>query len=374
MTTRILIVRTSSLGDLVHMLPAISDIARFVPDAEIDWIVEEAFAEIPAWHPAVNEVITVAHRRWRKAWWSESVRLERRALSERLRSATYDVVLDMQALLKSVWLVRQVKGVRHGLDWRSAREPLASLFYDVRHRVEFWQPAVTRQRKLASLVFGYQPSGLPNFGLQAFTGQAAPVPVARRNEPTPRLLAEVQAWEQSHGDHEAAQGKPDAGEAAEPHPDTSPRVHHLMREPDYAVIMPSASRDDKLWPEDDWRAVFRRLRDAGCVLRLLAGNDQEMARARQLADDMDGVEIMPRMDLTSVARLLAGARLMVGLDSGLTHLSAALGRPTVGIYRASTPVRTPLVGSNFTASLGDRGAAPSREAVLASVEQALAAR
>ena len=337
MPLRILIVRTSSLGDLVHMLPAISDIARHVPDARIDWIVEEAFAEIPAWHPAVNEVIKVAHRRWRKAWWSEQVRAERRALAQRLRSETYDVVLDMQALLKSAWLVRQTQGVRHGLDWRSAREPLASLFYNVRHRVEFWQPAVLRQRKLAGLTFDYEPVGKPDFGLEQFARQAA-------------------------------QAQQDAGAQA-----AGGRVHLGSRDPGYAVIMPSASRDDKLWPEEDWRAVFRRLRDAGCTLRLLAGNEQEAHRARLLVAGMDGVEVMPRMDLTSVARLLAGSRMMVGLDSGLTHLAAALGRPTIGIYRASTPVRTPLVGSNYTASLGDRGASPSREAVMAAVEQALAA-
>ena len=319
------------------MLPAMTDIARHVPDAQIDWIVEEAFAEIPAWHPAVNDVIRVAHRRWRKSWWSRHVREERRALAERLRSEDYDVVLDMQALLKSAWLVRQTKGVRHGLDWRSAREPLASLFYDVRHRVEFWQPAVLRQRKLAALTFGYEHSGKPDFGLDQFAREAA------------------QAQE--------------AGVAAE----AGAGRLHLSAEPAYAVIMPSASRDDKLWPEDDWRAVFRRLRDAGCQLRLLAGNGQEAERAGLLVAGMDGVEVLPRMDLTSVARLLAGARLMVGLDSGLTHLAAALGRPTIGIYRASTPVRTPLVGSNYTASLGDRGASPSREAVLAAVEQALAA-
>ena len=336
MPTRILIVRTSSLGDLVHMLPAMTDIARHVPDAKIDWIVEEAFAEIPAWHPAVNEVIRVAHRRWRKSWWSREVREERRALAERLRSENYDVVLDMQALLKSAWLVRQTRGVRHGLDWRSAREPLASLFYNVRHRVEFWQPAVLRQRKLAALAFGYEHSGKPDFGLDQFAREAA------------------QAQE---ADAEA--------EAAGP--------LHLSAEPGYAVIMPSASRDDKLWPEDDWRAVFGRLRDAGCQLRLLAGNEQEAQRARLLVAGLEGVEVLPRMDLTSVARLLAGARMMVGLDSGLTHLAAALGRPTIGIYRASTPVRTPLVGSNYTASLGDRGASPSREAVMAAVEQALAA-
>ena len=338
MATRILIVRTSSLGDLVHMLPAISDIARHVPDAKIDWIAEEAFAEIPAWHPAVTNVIKVAHRRWRKAWWSEQVRRERAELRERLRSEPYDIVLDMQALLKSAWLVRQTHGVRHGLDWRSAREPLASLFYNVRHRVEFWQPAVIRQRKLAAQTFGYTYAGSPDFGLQGF---ARPM-----TDPLPELTI--------------------GG-------DDGRRLHHVNSDRGYAIIMPSASRDDKLWPEDDWRAVFRRLQGAGCTLRLLAGNEQETQRAAALVSGMEGVEILPRMDLTSVARMLVGARLMVGLDSGLTHLSAALGRPTIGIYRASTPVRTPLVGSNFTASLGDRGASPSREAVMASVEQALAA-
>lgn len=306
-----------------------SDIARHVPDARIDWVAEEAFAEIPSWHPAVANVIKVAHRRWRRSWWSADVRAERRDLRDKLRDKPYDVVLDMQALLKSAWLVRQTRGVRHGLDWKSAREPLASLFYDVRHRVEFWQPAVIRQRALAGLVFGYTPSGRPDFGLQYFARDAAQV----RN-----------------GD--GAVG-PASGQ--------------------YAIVMPSASRSDKLWPEDDWAAVFERLRFAGCRLRLLAGNDQEAERAAALIKGIEGAEVVPRMNLTSVARLLAGCRVMVGLDSGLTHLSAALGRPTVGIYRASTPVRTPLVGDSYTASLGDRGAPPSRDAVLAAVEQALAA-
>ncbi|HEY0294144.1 MAG TPA: lipopolysaccharide heptosyltransferase I [Bordetella sp.] len=321
MSTRILIVRTSSLGDLIHTLPAISDIARYVPDARIDWVVEEAFAEIPGWHPAVKEVIAVAHRRWRKTWWQAKTRQERRSVADRLGGVRYDVVLDMQSLLKSAWLARQAQGTRHGLDWQSARESLASLFYDVRHRVAFLQPAVTRQRLLAGLTFGYDYAGAPDFGLQGFAAAA-------RNE-------------------QDRQG--------------------------YAVIMPSASRDDKLWPEDDWRAVFERVRKAGCALRVLAGNARETARARALTAGLEGVEVMPRMSLTAVANLLAGARLMVGLDSGLTHLSAALGRPTIGIYRASTPVRTPLIGATYTASLGDQGAPPSRDAVLVAVEQALAA-
>ena len=320
MTTRILIVRTSSLGDLVHMLPAISDIARYVPDAQIDWLVEDSFAQIPGWHPAVHEVIPLAHRRWRRNWWAAEVRVQRRVLEQNLRQRNYDIVLDMQALMKSVWLVRMASGVKHGLDWRSAREPLASLFYDVKHRVQFWQPAVTRQRLLAAATFGYTFEGAPDFGLQAFEEEAQ---VLRRQAPP------------------------------------------------YAVIMPSASRDDKLWPEQDWHAVFDRLGEQGLQLRLLAGNASETARAQALIANRSGATVLPRMDLSEAAHCLAGAALMVGLDSGLTHLSAALGRPTIGIYKASTPVRTPLTGKAFTASLGDRGKPPSRQVVLDAIKQAL---
>ncbi len=315
MTKKILIVRTSSLGDLVHMLPAISDIARHVPGAQIDWIVEEGFAEIPSWHPAVNEVIPVAHRRWRKHWWSAQTRAARKALRHKLGQQHYDIVLDMQALMKSVWLVRQAHGERHGLDFRSAREPLASFFYNVKHTIKFWQPAVARQRQLAAAALGYTYTGEADFGLGAIT----------------------------------------SGVQVQP----------------YAVIMPSASRDDKLWPEADWQRVFARLQEHGLALKLLSGSPAETERARRLVEGNPHAEVLPRMNLTEVALVLAGARIMVGLDSGLTHLSAGLGRPTIGIYKASTPVRTPLEGPSYTASLGERGSAPSAETVLSAVEQAL---
>ena len=125
---------------MLHAFPAVSLIAGKYKDAQIDWLVEDSFAQIPGWHPAVHEVIPLAHRRWRRNWWAAEVRVQRRALEQNLRQRNYDIVLDMQALMKSVWLVRMASGVKHGLDWRSAREPLASLFYDVKHRVQFWQP------------------------------------------------------------------------------------------------------------------------------------------------------------------------------------------------------------------------------------------
>lgn len=315
MSKKILIVRTSSLGDLVHMLPAMSDIATHYPDAQIDWVVEESFTEIPQWHPAIHEVIPVAHRRWRKNWWSATSRAERAAFKQRLRQTRYDIVLDMQALLKTVWITRLAYGQKHGLDWKSAREPLASLFFQKKHRVEFWQPAITRQRLLASLALDYSYQGEPDYGLQAITTAVEIEPVA--------------------------------------------------------LIMPSASRDDKLWPEASWHKVFDYLQNQGLGLRLLAGSPAEAQRAQQLIVGRDNAEVLPRMGLTDVAHALAKATVMVGLDSGLTHLSAALERPTIGIYKASTPVRTPLVSRAYTASLGDRGQEPSAELVLSAVQQAL---
>ena len=314
MCKKILIVRTSSLGDLVHMLPAITDIHAAYPEAQIDWVVEESFAQIPTWHPAVHDVIPVAHRRWRKQWWSVQSKKERAAFKQRLIQTHYDVVLDMQALLKTVWITRLAQGVKHGLDWKSAREPLCSLFYDVKHKVEFWQPAITRQRLLASLAFDYEYDSAPNYGLQSITDTVKVEPIA--------------------------------------------------------MIMPSASRDDKLWPEKNWHQVFDFLQQHGLGLRLLAGNESEAKRAQALIAGRENAVVLPRMGLTEVAHELAKAQIMIGLDSGLTHLSAALERPTIGIYKASTPVRTPLVSTAYTASLGDRGQEPSAEVVLSAIQQA----
>ncbi len=311
---RVLIVRTSSLGDLIHMLPAITDIYKNIAGARIDWVVEEAFAEIPAWHPGVNDVIQVAHRRWRHAWWTREVRAQRHAVVQRIAQVPYDLVLDMQALLKSLPLVRAASGVRHGLDWKSAREPLCSLFYDVRHRIPFWQPAVKRQRDLAAAAFGYSFEGAPDFGL-------------------------------------------------------AQRFVRRISTPEYAVIMPSASRDDKLWPVSNWHGVFDVLQARGQKLVLLAGSDREAIRAKELISGRSDAIVQSRSSLTDLAQLLANSRVMVGLDSGLTHLAAAVGTDTIGLYKASTPVRTPVTGSGKTFSLGDRGKEPGLDIVLDAVAQ-----
>lgn len=327
----ILIVRTSSMGDLIHTLPAVSDIVRRYPEAVIDWVVEEAFAEIPSWHPAVDRVIPVALRRWRRSWFSAPVRKERAAFLEQLRARTYDVVIDSQGLIKSALLVAaKARGPVHGLDWASAREPVASLFYRYRHRVRPMQPAVRRYRKLFGLSVGYRFEGEPDFNLQRVL----------KHPLEPVELSNGELW----------------------HPDEAP----------FAAIMPSASRPAKLWPTAHWQAVLRYLNEAGYLPVLFAGNDEERQRAETIAQSVPNALVLPRLPLLHTARVIAEAELMVGLDSGITHLSAALGRPTIGIYCATPVVRTPLTGPGLCVSLGDRGKPPQLQEVLVTTERMLA--
>ncbi len=305
MEYRILIVRTSSLGDIIHVLPAISDIAEHFPESIIDWVVEENFLEIPRWHSKINSVISVAQRRWRASWWSNQVRLERRALITYFQENPYDLILDMQGLLKSAFLVRRAIGQIHGLDWNSSRECLASCFYHKKHNVNPWQGAITRQRLLASLAFGYKYSGPPNFGFKE---------------------SELQLRKK----------KNDC----------------------YVVLMPSASRKRKLWLRENWIFLIKELRSLGYNLILLAGNEKEKCYAESILLDSANSEILTGINLTSIKNVLLGAQFMIGLDTGLTHLSAALGIPTLGIYCASSSLRTGLVGRNFVANLGNQESPP----------------
>jgi lipopolysaccharide heptosyltransferase I len=120
-TFKILFVKTSSLGDVVHHCPAVSDAARSIPGAEIDWVVEESFAAIPSMHPAVRRVLPLALRRWRHGWWRASTREEVRAFRRALRAESYDAVVDTQSLLKSALVAAQARGRSHGMDRASAR-------------------------------------------------------------------------------------------------------------------------------------------------------------------------------------------------------------------------------------------------------------
>lgn len=163
---RVLVIKTSSLGDVIHALPALTDAARAIPGIRFDWIVEEGFAEIPTWHPAVDKVIPVAIRRWRKNIWQTLKSGEWRRFKQRVQSTKYDLVIDAQGLLKSAWLTRYVRAPVAGFDKHSAREPIAARFYSRRLAVARGQHAVERLRQLFAVALGYDlPKALGDYGL-----------------------------------------------------------------------------------------------------------------------------------------------------------------------------------------------------------------
>src|SRR5688572_18968850 len=163
---RVLIVKTSSMGDVIHTLPALTDAGQHYPAIQFDWVVEENFQEIPAWHPLVRRVIPVAFRRWRKTFFSRKTWAEWKTYQKILSKEPYDVIIDAQGLVKSAFLTFFAKGERSGLDWQSAREKLASLSYQQKYTVNFYQHAVVRMRQLFAAVLKYpQPTSLPDYGV-----------------------------------------------------------------------------------------------------------------------------------------------------------------------------------------------------------------
>ena len=282
----VLIVKTSSMGDVLHTLPALTDAMQAIPGIRFDWVVEEGFTQIPAWHPAVERVIPVAIRRWRKHWFGSEVREERFLFKREVQSRQYDLVIDAQGLIKSAALVTRIaKGIKHGQDSRSAREPFASWWYDKRHEVSKNQHAVQRTRELFAKSLGY------------------PLP-------------------ETQGDYAIAE--------------------HFLAEPPadaghYLVFLHATTRDAKHWPESHWCELIGLLHPYGLKIKLPWGAEHEHQRAQRLAEGFDYVEVLPRMSLEQVARTLAGAKAVVSVDTGLSHLTAALDRPNITLYGPTDP-------------------------------------
>ena len=310
---RVLFVKLSSLGDVIHHFPAVTDLARHRPGARVAWAVEEAYAELVRLHPGVREVIPVGLRglrgdvldrgRWRR------LRESRRLLAR----GGWDYVIDSQGLLKSALVARAAQGISFGMDRASARERLAARFYDVKLPVARERHAVERNRDLVAQVFGYRPHPEADYGL-------AMPPAAPTWAPQSR----------------------------------------------YAVLLHAASREAKRWPDAHWAALGKLLAQGGYACVLPGGSDAERAQAARLAAAIPGASAAPAARLGEIAALLAGAELVAGVDTGLTHLAVALGRPTAGIYCSTRPELTGLHGRSGV-NLGGPGRAPSVEAVAAAL-------
>nr|WP_277818185.1 lipopolysaccharide heptosyltransferase I [Pseudomonas putida] len=285
-----MIIKTSSLGDVIHTLPALTDAAHAIPGIRFDWVVEEGFAEIPSWHPAVDQVIPVAIRRWRKNVWQTIKSGEWKAFKQRVRERKYDLVIDAQGLVKSAWLTRYVKAPVAGLDRYSAREGWASRFYDRRLSVAVGQHAVERVRQLFAMALAYDlPEGIGKYGLDLDRLQLPP---------------------------------------AAP----------------YVVFLHGTTWATKHWPEAYWRELAERLGRSRLQVCLPWGNQAEKDRAERIAQGLNNCQVLPRLNLAGVARVLAAAKACVAVDTGLGHLAAALDVPTISLFGPTNPGLTGAYG------------------------------
>ena len=274
------------MGDVFHTFPALTDAMRAIPGLVIDWVVEEGFAEIPSWHPVVNQVFPIGLRRWRKHPFSKQTRREVREFFQQVNQNQYDLVLDAQGLLKSVWVARKISAPRVGLDWSSAREPLASWFYQQKVHVSKDLHAITRLRQLFAQALNYPtPQNPIDYGLNH------------------------QAWLPLDN----------------------------LKNQDYVVCLHGTTWTTKYWPEEYWQALIANLNQQGFSVVLPWGSEEEKQRSQRLAANHQAWCPQTPLKLNEMARLLKFAKAVVSVDTGLSHVAASLEVPMVVLYRVTDP-------------------------------------
>ncbi|MER9302189.1 lipopolysaccharide heptosyltransferase I [Mesorhizobium sp. M0293] len=318
---KVLIVKTSSMGDVIHTFPAVEDASRNRPDVTFDWCVEEAFAGIVALHPAIDRIHTVAIRRWRKTLFDGATWREAAGLRRTLRDCRYDLVIDAQGLLKSALVARQAGSPIAGFDRSSAREPSATLLYDVTYAVPRDLHAIERTRRLFGLALGYQPD--------LSTLASGIVPPAG-------TLAGI------------------AGKTA--------------------FLLHGTSREDKKWPIQDWIETCRLVVDRGMTPVTTWSNDREKAVAEAIASAVPSTVVVPKSPLGEIAAILGRSTLVIGADTGLTHLASAFGLPTVAVFLATEPGLTGPRGPYASTLLAVRGGRVAPTDVMTEADRLLALR
>lgn len=291
----ILLVKLSSLGDTIHTLPALTDALRAIPDLKIDWVVEPAFKDIPAWHPSVKKIILMPLRQWRKNFFRPKTFLDIKRFFRELRTTHYDLIIDAQGLLKSAIVAKCARGKIAGYDQHSIWERSASFFYDYRYPVEKEQHAVTRIRKLFSQALHYPfQDTTPNY--QTISEKLPTLPFALDKK--------------------------------------------------YVVFLHGTTWDSKHYPEIYWEALLKKVAEKEIPIYLLWGNADEKARAERFAKITPFVKILPKLMITQIAAVLKNASAVVTVDTGLGHLSAAMHTPTISLYGPSDAKLVGIVGPN----------------------------
>jgi heptosyltransferase-1 len=290
---RVLIIKLTSMGDLMHALPALTDATNAFPDIEFDWVVDQTFADVPLWHPNVKRVIKTAHRKWRKeplAAWKDG-RLK--TFYRELNTDDYDVIIDLQSNLKSAFVSWLTKGDVHGLDKHHCREKPAHWAYKHHYHVELKQHSIEKLREFMAKVLAYEkPSSPADFGVDL------------TQYPLPKLDFKLPE--------------------------------------NYLLFVHNASWITKLWPLSAWQALVKKAVEQGYSVLLPCGSDEEHQRAQQIAQVSEQAYALPRLSLNDMAAITSKAQGAVCSDTGLAHLAAVAEIPAVTIYGATD---TQLIGT-----------------------------
>jgi heptosyltransferase-1 len=307
---RILLVRLSSLGDVLHSFPAATDIRRALPEAILDWAVEEAYVPLVGMHPGVTRAIPFALRRWRTQWFQPQAWRELAAFRAALREHPYDAILDTQGLLKSALVAKLASGPVYGFGLGTAREQFATRCYDTTYEFDPAVHKIERYRAVAARALGYVRRPDVEYGI-----------------------------------------------VAPPAPAYAPRES-------YCVMLHSTARAAKLWTEAAWIDVARTLESRGILCVFPWGAEDERARSNRLAGALVRGVVPPRMSIEEAAGLVGHAAAVIGVDTGLMHLAAALGVPVVGVFCDSEPLDAQPLGAGRTAYRGGVGTPPTVAEVL----------
>jgi heptosyltransferase-1 len=314
--TEILFIKTSSMGDVLHHMPAVTDARRRFPQARITWVVDELYAPLVRLHPAVAETVPIAIRRWRKRLYEMPTWNEIREATAKLRARRYDAVIDTQGLVRTALMTKLIHGESHGYDAASIREPFAARFYDHCYAVSWDLHVIARNRTLTGLALGYAPEGEPDYGFD-------------------RSLFAV---------------------------DSAPH---------YAILFHATAKTTKEWPEDRWIEVGQSLAARGLDVVLPWGNDRERERSERLAAAILNARVPELKPILEVGKLIAGAKIVVGVDTGFLHLAATLGVPVVAVFTIVKSHTAIPMGPGKVAMVGAENGIPEVTRVIAAIERTL---
>lgn len=288
---RVLIIKMSSMGDIIHTLPAVTDATQSISNIQFDWVVEESFAEIPNWHKQVQQIIPIALRRWRKNIWQAVQNGEVKQFYKQLSARQYDIVLDAQGSIKSAITTRLSRGCRLGMDKHSVRESLAYLAYQQTFSVPWQQHAIDRLRQLFAKALKYPlPKTQPDYAINKENLSQAKIQLPK----------------------------------------------------DYLIFIPNTSCSSKHWPNYSWSLLIEEMTRQEVSVFIPWGNENERKNANRLTNKNRLAQVLPYLSLNELAAVLANAKAVVAVDTGLSHLSAALGIPTIVLYG---PTNSSLIGT-----------------------------